>query len=477
MMLTAHWKWLLVFKPKINLNTISAKFYAFSAVFVLSNLIIYMQLSNQSSGRETSSVFIDESFRLKIPSKNRTTHYTPDDGFSGCLVLKDDNDRLSEWLAYHWLVLPLKYLVVAVDPTGTTSPESILKLWNSSNMGMDIVFWNDIDFDHWIDEELDEKHRHRARQQHLYYSCQKYHKERNRTWIALVDPDEYITYNLITPDDPKVSIIRETPDAFMDSKYVSSMKNVRKNLKQVISGGKTVFDFLQDEKNKEPWISEPCYLMPRLFFSAVESGPHLLAEAGVAQFGFNTSRFSTLRYFHHAHRGRFHANHFGKVIIDLSRIDITEITLNMQSIHVPLDRCPHALKPYAAGILRANHYIGSFAQYSSRVDPRRSKEKFNKFGNVNYGSDHQIQNWLKDFIGVVGVEKSKNLLKHAGIVDIGTTRIIETESYKRVPQPPKYYVYYYDINDQIVGRKRLEKGEINNSEFGLDEIVEQNQLK
>lgn len=135
------------------------------------------------------------------------------------------------------------------------------------------------------------------------------------------------------------------------------------------------------------------------------------------------------------------------------------------------------LVSYVAGILRANHYIGSFAQYSSRVDPRRSKEKFNKFGNVNYGSDHQIQNWLKDFIGVVGVEKSKNLLKHAGIVDIGTTRIIETESYKRVPQPPKYYVYYYDINDQIVGRKRLEKGEINNSEFGLDEIVEQNQLK
>ena len=85
---------------------------------------------------------------LKLHDFNH--RYMPSDGFSGCLVLKDDNDRITEWLAYHWLVLPLKYLVVAVDPTGTTSPESILKLWNSSNMGMDIVLWNDIDFDHWI---------------------------------------------------------------------------------------------------------------------------------------------------------------------------------------------------------------------------------------------------------------------------------------------------------------------------------------
>jgi len=438
-----------------------------------------MQSSNQFSELETSSVFIDESFRPKHKkaSKNSTSHYTSDDGFSGCLVLKDDNDRLTEWLAYHWLVLPLKYLVVAVDPTSTTSPESILQLWNSSNMGMDIVLWNDVDFGHWIDEELDDKHRHRARQKHLYAECQKYHKERNRTWVALIDPDEYITYNLITVDDPRVHHISETPKTFIDPKYVLSMKNIRKNLKQMISGGKTVFDFLQDEKNKEPWISEPCYLMPRLFFSAVESNPHQIAEADVAQFGFNASRFSTLRYFHHAHRGRFHANHFGKVIIDLSRINITEITIDMESIHVPIDRCPHALKPYTAGILRANHYIGSFEQYSSRTDVRRSKEKFNIFGNENNGTDYQIQHWLKDFVSLVGSEKSKDLLKHAGIVDIGTTRIIDTEAYNKVPPPPIYYVYYYDINGQIVDKKRLQKGEINNHEFDLDEIVERNLRK
>lgn len=68
----------------------------------------------------------------------------PSDGFAGCLLLKDDNHKLSEWIAYHWLVLPLKYLVVAVDPTGYTTPKEILDLWKHSGLGLEITLWNDV---------------------------------------------------------------------------------------------------------------------------------------------------------------------------------------------------------------------------------------------------------------------------------------------------------------------------------------------
>lgn len=443
-------KYRKVLKKYALLNTTSVKLFAFSVLFAFVNLILYMRLLHQFSKMEAENSF-HESFR-----PNSNSHYIPDDGFSGCLVLKDDNDRLSEWLAYHWLVLPLKYLVVAVDPTGTTSPESILTKWNSSDMGMDIVLWNDIDFGHYIDETIDEMHKHRARQKHMYMDCQKYHKERNRTWIVFIDPDEYVTYNLITADDPKVLKADDTPEEFLKPEYISAAKNIRRNLTQVMLYDKTVFDFLQDEKNKHIWISEPCYLMPRLFFSAVESSPIQLAEADVTQFGFNTSRFNTLRYFHHAKRGRFNYNHFGKVILDLSRIKDRQ--MRVKNIHVPNRSCRYPpLKPYAAGILRVHHYIGSFDQYFSRNDVRRSKEKFDDFGSVSDGTDRQLQKWLKRFVDIVGVEKSLDLLEHAGIIDVGTTTIIEKEEYKVVPPPPLYYVYYHDSKGQISEKKVISR--------------------
>lgn len=125
------------------------------------------------------------------------------DGFAGCLILKDDNDRLAEWIAYHWLVLPLKYLVVGVDPNGKISPHEIVSLFNDTkyNLGMEIMLWNDVDYGHWVDEEMDDVHKHRDRQKRFLYTCQKYHKRKGRSWLAFIDPDEYITFNILSDDD------------------------------------------------------------------------------------------------------------------------------------------------------------------------------------------------------------------------------------------------------------------------------------
>ena len=40
--------------------------------------------------------------------------------WSACLLLKDNNIILPEWLAYHYTVLPLRRLIVAVDPSSKT---------------------------------------------------------------------------------------------------------------------------------------------------------------------------------------------------------------------------------------------------------------------------------------------------------------------------------------------------------------------
>ena len=61
--------------------------------------------------------------------------------FSACLKLKDVNSLLPEWLAYHYTVLPLRRLIVAVDPMSHTDPAPILNSYRS--IGMNITIWSE----------------------------------------------------------------------------------------------------------------------------------------------------------------------------------------------------------------------------------------------------------------------------------------------------------------------------------------------
>ena len=53
-------------------------------------------------------------------------------------MLMDDNHFLIEWLAYHYHVMPLRRLIVLVDPNSKTTPEPILNRWRDR---MDITIW------------------------------------------------------------------------------------------------------------------------------------------------------------------------------------------------------------------------------------------------------------------------------------------------------------------------------------------------
>jgi hypothetical protein len=66
------------------------------------------------------------------------------DGLSACLLVNDENPRLPEWLAYHYHVLPLRSIIVAVDPVSRHQPNEILYRW--PRMGMEVEIWQDIDY-------------------------------------------------------------------------------------------------------------------------------------------------------------------------------------------------------------------------------------------------------------------------------------------------------------------------------------------
>jgi hypothetical protein len=67
---------------------------------------------------------------------------SPKANFAACLLVKDDNDILSEWIAYHYHSLNMRFLIVAVDPHSAQSPSSILARWKLLT-DLDVIEWKD----------------------------------------------------------------------------------------------------------------------------------------------------------------------------------------------------------------------------------------------------------------------------------------------------------------------------------------------
>jgi hypothetical protein len=164
-----------------------------------------------------------------------------------CLLIKDDNDILAEWVAYHYHVMNMRRLIVAVDPDSQTSPEEVLGLWkgwaegaNTDGLALDYTLWNDKDFMpeyFWKDKDyskvpdfldkskkvdpktnrvfsswhgtssletmtqeeiladLTKVNNHRFRQRRFVSQCYAQLKREGRTWTAHIDTDEYIVVN------------------------------------------------------------------------------------------------------------------------------------------------------------------------------------------------------------------------------------------------------------------------------------------
>ena len=149
--------------------------------------------------------------------------------------MNDENPNLPEWIAYHYQTLPLRSLIVAVDPASRSSPIDILSRWNNSRLLLDVQLWNDDDYLYettttttrqlddgtevtkmkkriYVSRDI-EGHRTRG-QNNFIVKCMAEFKRRNKTWVLLIDVDEYITFNRITEnkeDEPNYPL-EEAPE-------------------------------------------------------------------------------------------------------------------------------------------------------------------------------------------------------------------------------------------------------------------------
>jgi len=290
----------------------------------------------------------------------------PGGSMAACILVKDDADLLAEWIPYHYHTLPLRDLVIAVDPGNTQSLDRLRDRWDRPDeLGLSFAAWDDdvylpAEFPRFPDlthhrTELKKMeaaaNHHYERQRYFFGACVEHMRARHRTWTLFIDSDEYLVFN--TPHADDGTLQREcTPDKTCDdtkkryailkkpfwhnadfwNKRAQEMAAARATLPANgggttagddgrRTGGSTAMQYLTAHADAPPFHDRrPCVDVPRLFFGGVDSRPADVAADVPA--GFDAGAFNTLRYRRHARRGAFEYNLFVKTLADVSRIDV-----------------------------------------------------------------------------------------------------------------------------------------------------------
>ena len=384
--------------------------------------------------------------------------------FSACLLIKDDSDILNEWIAYHYHVLNLRTIILAIDPSSQTSPTPLLDRWRQDPWDMTILEWNDVDYlptfflqgqydqvpgfvphsattSVWhrhshnltleqVEADLQQINLHRFRQatfvsrcfRHLkqeHYQQQKRQRQRkgkDRTlpsWTLHIDTDEYVVVN---------------PGLRLRPKAVTGVL-----VPQVPFAGSLVH-FLFDMYRVWPKrLFKSCLTMPTLLFGAVEKN-HSSSSPLILKNSPNISRFETLRWTVHAALDD-PISGLPKAMIDVSTLPEDHpifVQDRIKSVHQPLDssypttnhqqicrRLGHIgsvakqwqeVRLYPLSI---QHYVGSKERYFSRKDVRRNVQIYQDKASVHGGvDDGWIQGWWPSFIETHGAEATNSVLQN-----------------------------------------------------------------
>lgn len=423
-------------------------------------------------------------------SKNRTGtvknapfhyHLHPDDqdGFSACLLISEDNHYLVEWLAYHYWFLPLRRLIVAVDPASRTSPGKILHRYRHL---IDITMWNDTDVfgpqtkngthdvtvttaikEHFSFRALDQVVkipvqnrllRHRYRQSLVFSKCLAQFRNEHRTWVALLDTDEYITVHNGASDEYRIRQVWPTLYRMLESPENS---NPMLNLQET-----SCINVRRDQMSTNVTVS-----------SELPPVPKSRSSDSKLDWMWKTSNYNTLQFRHRAHYYQIYGppsstgvvnmtssivqqedgvgededldvpqqenptkkkkgatkrrSLAGKCIVHANRI-AHDLRLRYDRVgpHRPTTDCPPGktrLPPYKAPLI-IHHYPGTWEQFSFRQssDPRhgvRDRARYDEYSRLKHAqyTEDLSPEWVSKFVDVAGVELAQELLEGIGTVE------------------------------------------------------------
>ena len=334
--------------------------------------------------------------------------------FSACLLIKDDNQILNEWIAHNYHVLRMRRLVVAVDPTSTEVPSKILEKWQNLT-NLEVFEWSDkrympkhflatrrppdafmlegSDFHYALDDgDLLAISIHRYRQRVFLSRCMRFLRDIGSNWAIHIDTDEFVVPS------------KKLRDTGSETFHIPPMEQE----------GAVIRLLQQVTKNTPQDIQYPCVSLLRVLFGSRESSAE---ETNLnVPHDYNASQFETLRWRYHALPQNMTLNGNPKAILDVSAIPERYFPKDVVfSIHRPVEELCQRNKDLDYEDLRrqpiaANHYLGSWERYSARMDQRRSRETYEAKVSWQQEVDDGIRGWLKGFVDSVGPKTATKLL-------------------------------------------------------------------
>jgi hypothetical protein len=337
--------------------------------------------------------------------------------FAACLLTKDDKIILPEWLAYHYTVMPLRYLIVAVDPLSITSPEPILDMYrNYTNLKIETWtgnwYWK---MTHWNNSQLSMLPPKtdkliitvkRQRQRSFYSLCLQRLNKLNHTWTALIDTDEYFTYNSVMSAELKGG--EKIRDAVLAAEH-------RRQLPAPIGKqNETIAHWIHQHGAEQAGLTNKtlCAVYPRLqFFSKyVQNISDPFGLPTKHNVSFDREAFHTLQYTAHDKlKGSFQ----GPLVLPskaLINAALMKAEYKVRNVHVPFQTwmCDGdaQVEVTEGWPFRVHQYSGSLKTFLSR--PERSVQMWeqrnqNKFVD-NY--DLSLTRWFPGFIKLLQRDES-----------------------------------------------------------------------
>ena len=374
----------LRFKKRKRIAAKGFFFFSFAAVlsilFVLQAKNIYqfhsIQMVNDAY-RTSAQEMID---RPQLSSRRNSTLSTisKHSVMAGCLLIRDDNFRLPEWLAFHHHVLPLHRVIVASDPRSMEDPSQIFETF-SQELGMNISHWDDGDY---LTKEMLRKAQrpknlhHHDRQNRFLQMCMGQLQKEGWTWTSLWDTDEYILFN---------KVYQKTVDFSLRGSILDHVK-------------------------KQP--DQHCHSILRSLVGSKETKP--VANSTVVYPGLDMRRLQTIRYRFHNRVFRNKMNGPQKTILNVQKVNAS---VEVITPHRPAPKICFPENQTTPFIMY--HYLGSWEAYSFRDDYRKGNVRSYESWRVKQSRSKYygvyLTNWLSGFIKQVGLEKVTRLLGNAGL--------------------------------------------------------------
>lgn len=354
----------------------------------------------------------------RLPVESSDTHlriktplYTQQESFAACILVLDQNHRLTEWIAYHYFALPLRTLIIAYDPKSKLRASELIQRWKDV---IEIIEWEDDDYlpANWalgLNRERGEIGTHRRRQPRFMKECTKVAASKKITRVIHQDVDEYlrVNTNIVPPD------IVNTSEPGHVTKFLNALEQTNNTLFPQSNG-----------------YGRACSVFSRYHYVQVLNDRNLTHAYSPTPFVDNNNiHFETLRF---PYRAGFITS-LTKGLIHLKYISNPQLARAKYDVHLPLGKAYCERPTLNTSLFIFNHYIGSYEAflYSVHNDPRYNMTR-DKWEERVYGGggmlagkeewrtlppvlDDSIVNWVPAFYNWQSEEVASVLLRDTGL--------------------------------------------------------------